>query len=68
MIAQAWTPIEKREDAAVAGASVNPPLIEPLEHAVEQATRQRSSGSGRDIDLPIKVAPTSPRRPASTAC
>jgi len=54
-IKEAWGKIAEQEGAAVAGASVNPPLVESLEHAVEQATGQRVQWVGRDIDLPIKV-------------
>src|SRR3954447_12864826 len=39
-IADAWSRIKDLEDPAIAGASVNPPLIEPLEHVVQQATGQ----------------------------
>lgn len=59
-IADAWGRIKDAEDPAVAGASVNPPLIEPLEQAVRQATGQPIEWVGRDIDLPIKVATENP--------
>jgi type III pantothenate kinase len=39
---------------------VNPPLIESLEHAVEQATGQRVQWVGREIDLPIQVLTDTP--------
>ena len=42
VIAEAWGRIADADGAAVAGASVNPALIEPLEHAVAQATRLAS--------------------------
>jgi len=59
-IAEAWGKIEGQEGAAVAGASVNPPLVELLEHAVEQATGQRVQWVGRDIELPIQVLTDTP--------
>jgi type III pantothenate kinase len=59
-IAEAWARLAENAGAAVAGASVNPPLVESLEHAVEQATGQRVQWVGRDIDLPIKVLTETP--------
>ena len=59
-IKEAWDKIAEHEGAAVAGATVNPPLIESLEHAVEQATGQRVQWVGREIDLPIKVLTDEP--------
>lgn len=60
IITQAWMPIAKHGDAAIAGASVNPPLFEPLEHAVKLATTQDMEWVGRDIDLPMKVRTKNP--------
>ena len=37
-IAEAWDRIKDLDSPGVCGASVNPPQIEPLEHAVMQAT------------------------------
>jgi type III pantothenate kinase len=59
-IKEAWLKIADAEGAAVAGATVNPPLIEPLEHAVEQATGEKIQWVGRDINLPIKVLTDEP--------
>jgi len=53
-IRQAWAPIADREGAAVAGATVNPPLIEAIEHAVQEATGQAVQWVGRGLDVPIK--------------
>lgn len=61
-IADAWKQIASREGAAVAAASVNPPLIEPLEHVVHQATGQKVLWVGKDIDLPIKVLTDPPEQ------
>jgi type III pantothenate kinase len=55
IIAQAWSRVSELEGAAVAGASVNPPLVEALEHAVQQATGQSVQWVGRELDRPIKV-------------
>jgi type III pantothenate kinase len=60
MIAEAWTHLAKLPGAAIAGASVNPPLIETIEHAVMQATNQPVQWVGRDIELPIKVLTEEP--------
>jgi type III pantothenate kinase len=60
-IADAWARIKDLDDPAIAGASVHPLLIEPLEHAVMQATHQRIEWVGRDIEVPIKVATESPK-------
>jgi type III pantothenate kinase len=59
-IAQAWAGISGKPGAAVAGASVNPPLIESVEHAVMQATGQQIQWVGKDLDLPIKVLTDAP--------
>lgn len=59
-IADAWERIKDRDNAAVAAASVNPPLIEPVEHAVQQAIGQKVEWVGRTIDLPIKVRTDAP--------
>ncbi len=59
-IADAWARVAEQSGAAVVGASVNPPLIESLEHAVDQATGQRILWVGRDIDLPINVLTDEP--------
>jgi len=59
-ITDAWNRIKDLDGAAIAGASVNPPLIESLEHVVHQATGTAVQWVGRDIDLPIKVATENP--------
>jgi len=48
------------ESPAVAGASVNPPLVEVLEHVVRQQTGQPVLWVGREIGLPIKVLTAAP--------
>lgn len=60
-IEQGWQPIAGREGAAVAGACVNPPVVESLEHAAAEATGgQRIQWAGKDIDLPIRNATDRP--------
>lgn len=56
----AWGRIQARENAAVAAASVNPPLNEFVEHAVMEATGQRVDWVGRDLELPINVLTEKP--------
>ena len=60
-IAEAWEKIKDSDEAAIVGASVNPGVLEPLEHVVKQTTGQRIAWVGRDIDLPMKVLTKEPR-------
>jgi len=60
-IAQAWENIAEHENAAVVGASVNPTVMESLEHAIVQVTATPVAWVGREIDLPIKVLTQQPR-------
>jgi len=62
VIEQAWERIRELDSPAIAGASVNAPLIEPLEHAVEQAAGHRVEWVGREIELPIPVLTEQPER------
>jgi type III pantothenate kinase len=59
-ISELWQRVSGKENAAVAGASVNPSVLEPLEHAVQQATGQKVEWVGKEIDLPIKVLTEKP--------
>ena len=59
-IAEAWGRIKDSEDPAVAGASVNPGVLEPLGLIVQQTTGRRVEWVGRDLDLPIKVLTAEP--------
>lgn len=63
-IAEAWERVKNREGAAITGASVNPPLLEALEHAAKQATGQAVQwiAVGGDIDLPVKVLTEQPQK------
>ena len=53
-ISDLWPRIKTKPNAAVAAASVNPAVSEPLEHLVNQITETKIEWVGRDIDLPIK--------------
>jgi len=59
-IADARKRIEKKENAAVAGARVNPVLNEEVEHIVEEVTGKSLDWVGKQIDLPIKVLTEKP--------
>jgi type III pantothenate kinase len=59
-LAEAWGKLADKGEASIAGACVNPAILEPLEHAVEQATGQKVAWVGRDLDLPIKVKTDNP--------
>ena len=54
-IADAWGKISETQDPAVAGASVNPGVLEAVEHIVEQHIGQRVEWVGPDLDVPIRV-------------
>jgi type III pantothenate kinase len=59
-LSEAWQQIKDLDQPAVAAAGVNPPLLEPLEHAVKQATGETVQWVGSDLDLPIKVLTDQP--------
>lgn len=59
-LAEAWARLAEQPGASVAGASVNPGVMEPLEHLVEQVTAQKVQWVGRELDLPIKVLTDNP--------
>lgn len=61
VIREAWSRIANTEQPAVAGAGVNPPLVEPLEHVVQQVTGSEVQWVGRQLDLPIKVRTDQPQ-------
>ena len=58
---EAWERIADADQSAVAAAGVNPPLIEPLEHAVKQATGATVEWVGTEVELPIKVLTEQPK-------
>jgi len=57
---EAWKLVADRSNAAIAGASVNPSVMEQLEHTVKQATGADVDWVGRSIDLPINVLTDQP--------
>ena len=61
-IGEAWERLKPLDQPAVAGASVNPPLLEPIEHAVKQATGQTIEWVGKEIDLPVKLLTREPEK------
>jgi type III pantothenate kinase len=60
-IAEAWERINGKDNAAIAGASVNPVIMEALEHVVQETTGQRVEWVGRELDVPIKVRTENPK-------
>jgi type III pantothenate kinase len=61
-IREAWERIKDLEQPSICGASVNPPLVEALEHAAAQATGAKVQWVGTDLDLPIKVLTDQPEQ------
>jgi type III pantothenate kinase len=61
-IEHAWEKIRDTDNPAIAGASVNPAMMEPLEQAITRATATKIEWVGRDIDLPIKVLTEAPEQ------
>jgi type III pantothenate kinase len=61
-ISAAWRKLAERGGvAAIVGASVNPPVADALEQAVEHATHQRIAWVGKEIELPINVLTEPPQ-------
>jgi type III pantothenate kinase len=52
---EAWGQIEGTDNAAVAGASVNPAAMESIEHLVSGICGEKVEWVGREIDLPMRV-------------
>ena len=59
-IEDAWKRIEDTESPAIAGASVNPPVSEPLELVISQATGHAVQWVGRELNVPIDVKTDKP--------
>jgi len=59
---EAWAKLADKEDVVVVGASVNPKVMEQVEHVVNQVTGQKVHWVGRDIPLPIKVTTEFPEQ------
>jgi type III pantothenate kinase len=60
-IQQAWEQIAQLDDPSIAGASVNPSVMESLEHTIVQVTGKPVEWVGREIDLPINVLTERPQ-------
>lgn len=54
-IADNWAKIKERENAAVAGCGVNPPMMAELDKMIERATGQKMEWVGKGLDYPIEV-------------
>ena len=61
-IAEAWGRVVGKENAAVAAASVNPPLNEGLEHLATKVSGEKVEWVGKEIDVPIKVLTDQPEQ------
>lgn len=61
-LAEAWDRIRDKDSPAIAGASVNPGILEPLEHVVLETTGQKIQWVGRELDLPIPVKTEHPKQ------
>src|SRR5690349_10123174 len=51
----AWQRVDGKENAAVAGASVNPAAMEQVEHLASRISGKKVEWVGREIELPIRV-------------
>ena len=61
-ILAAWQRIANLDRPAIAAASVNPPLEQPLKDLVRKITGQGIQWAGRDLDLPIGVETSEPNK------
>lgn len=61
-IEEAWAQVKDLEEPAVAGASVNPAVSEPLELVLQKVTGQTVEWVGKEIELPIKVLTEQPQQ------
>jgi type III pantothenate kinase len=61
-IADAWARLGDTDSPAVVGACVNGPLLEAVEHAANTVTGTAVQWVGREIDLPVDVKTTEPRK------
>ena len=60
VVREAWEKIKDTDEPAIAGASVNPAVMESIEHAAQQITGQKVEWVGRDLDLPSRVLTDAP--------
>jgi len=54
-IRDAWSKIAESDSPTIAGASVNPAVMEALEHVIERETGRKVQWVGRELDLPVRV-------------
>jgi type III pantothenate kinase len=54
-VRQAWEQIRLRDNAAIVGASVNPPMERAVQDAVQSVADRRVVWIGKDMELPIPV-------------
>jgi type III pantothenate kinase len=59
-ITEAWAMIAGKPNAAVVGASVNPPLNEGLEILIQNVCGVKMQWVGREIEIPIEVRTQAP--------
>lgn len=55
VVRELWSTVARKDNAAVAAASVNPAAAELLEHEVARVTGRKVEWVGKDIDLPVRV-------------
>jgi type III pantothenate kinase len=60
VIQDLWDKIAGSDSPAIAGVSVNPAMLEPLEHVVEQTANRKVQWVGRELEVPIDVLTDSP--------
>ena len=61
-IAGAWDRIKDADSPAVAGACVNGPVFEAVEHLANQTTGSAVQWVGRDLDMPVDVRTLEPTK------
>ena len=59
-ISELWQSLAKTHEPAIAGACVNAPQMEIIEHLINHATGQPIAWVGKQIDLPIAVLTEKP--------
>lgn len=60
-VGELWKKISGRDNAAIVGASVNPPVAEAFGSVVEKTAAQRIVWIGRDVELPISLKTEQPK-------
>jgi type III pantothenate kinase len=61
-ILAAWERISNLDRPAIAAASVNPPLDQPLNDLIRKITSQAIQWAGRDLDIPVGVETQEPNK------